>query len=271
MRRLTDLLLYPFRELPAIVSLGALSLVTAVVLLLVFRATSDQARIAAVKRQIHACFYEMRLYNDDLRAILRAQADLLRHNLSYLRLSLVPLLWVIVPLTLVLYQLEFAYGYTGLRPGESTVFKVLLAPGATLATGNAKPSARLEAPEGLKVETPAVWIPSRGELSWRLGAVSEGTYAATVHLADRSFTKSVEVSTRVTRRAPLRPQATFLEQLEHPAEAPLPADGPVAAIMLAYPTTDVSLFGWLMPWWAAFLILSLVFAFALRKPLGVSI
>ncbi len=40
----------------------------------------------------------MRLYNDDLPALLRAQGEALRHNLSYVGLSLVPLLITAVPL-----------------------------------------------------------------------------------------------------------------------------------------------------------------------------
>ena len=269
-RWLFDRGLYPFRELPAVVGLSVLSLVTAVALLLVFRATSDQARIAAVKRQIHACLYEMRLYNDDLRALFRSQFDLLRHNLTYLRLSFVPLLWVIVPLSLLLYHLEFHYAYAGLWPGASAVFKVRLDPSSDLGVSG-KPQARLEAPLGLSVETPAVWIPSRHELLWRLKAEDWGHYDVTVHVDGQSFTKEVVVSAAIVRRAPTRPRAKLLEQLEHPAEAPLPERSPIDALSLAYPKRDVSLFGWETHWAVAFLILSLVFAFALRKRLGVSI
>jgi hypothetical protein len=104
--------------MPALLSLSAISLVTAIVLLLVVRRTSDQRRIAAVKRDIRAGLFEIRLFNDDLRAILRAQGEILRHNLTYLRLSAVPLLWVLVPLVLLMGQLQAYYGYDGLHPGR---------------------------------------------------------------------------------------------------------------------------------------------------------
>ena len=57
-----------------------------------------------MKRQIHACLFEIRLFNDDLPAILRSQMEILRHNLNYLRLSAVPMLWMIVPLVIVLLR-----------------------------------------------------------------------------------------------------------------------------------------------------------------------
>ena len=109
-----DVLLRPLASLPALASLALVSLVTAIVMLLVVRGTSNQRALDDVKRQIHAALFEIRLFNDDLRAIFRAQGDMLRHNATYLRLSLVPMLWMIVPLALVMAQLQFHYGYQGL-------------------------------------------------------------------------------------------------------------------------------------------------------------
>ena len=107
LRALFDLLLYPFRSLPAIVGLTVVSLLVSIAMLLIFKRTSNQERLDSVKRQIHAGLFEIRLFNDDIRAIFRAQFEVLRHNLNYLRLSLVPMLWMVVPLFLVVAQLQF--------------------------------------------------------------------------------------------------------------------------------------------------------------------
>src|SRR5207302_5309481 len=85
---LFDLVLRPLQPFGIIASLAVLSLATAIAILLVVRATSDQPALAAIKRQIHADLFEIRLFNDDLRAMLRAEADILRHNATYLRLSI---------------------------------------------------------------------------------------------------------------------------------------------------------------------------------------
>ena len=90
LRTVFDVLMSPFRSLPPIVGLLVVSLVAAVCMLLVFKKTSNQKKLEAVKRQIHACLFEIRLFNDDLPAILRSQMEILRHNLNYLRLSAVP-------------------------------------------------------------------------------------------------------------------------------------------------------------------------------------
>ena len=68
--------------------------------------------------------FEIRLFNDDLRAILRAQSEILRTNLTYLKLSLWPMVWILPPLVLVMVQLQFHYGYSGLEIDDPVLLEV---------------------------------------------------------------------------------------------------------------------------------------------------
>lgn len=273
LRPVFDLLLTPFRSLPPIVGLIVVSLVGAVGMLLVFKATSNQDKLEAVKRQIHACLFEIRLFSDDVRAILRAQVEILVHNAKYLSLSLVPMLWMIVPLTLVVAQLQFHYGYEGLAPGQDFLVKVQLAESdaGSAGPGATRPAASLEAPRGLKIETPAVWIPSERELAWRLRAEEQGDYDLTFKLGGQEYKKSVQVSSIVRRRSPVRYASGFWNNLLYPAEDPLPKDGPIAAISVGYRDASVPLLWWPMPWIVVFFILSIAFAFALKGRMGVTL
>jgi uncharacterized membrane protein (DUF106 family) len=277
-----DLLLAPFRQLPPIVGLGAASLVTAVAMLLVFKRTSDQKRLAAVKRQIHAAIFEIRLFNDDMRAIFRAQGEILRHNLTYLRLSLVPMLWMILPLVLVIAQLQFHYGYDGLAPGEAVLLKAqvregvalssLPSPGVALAsTADRREVAALELPAQIEAQTPAVWIPATREVIWRITPREPGEYELRLRVGGESFTKSVRVSSDVVRRSPVRLGGSFLNQLLYPAEAPLPGGSAIASISLGYPERDVRILGWGVHWMIVYFVLSMVIAFALRKRFNVTL
>ena len=262
--------LAPFQPLPPIVGLSVVSLVAAIGMLLVFRATSDQQAIAAVKRRIHAGIFEIRLFNDDLRAMFSAQLDILRHNLTYLRLSLAPMVWMLVPLLLLIAQLQFYYGYDGFGPGQSAIVKVRLREGAFPRSGPA-PAIALEAPAGLRVETPLVWIPSEREAAWRIGMERPGNYELTVTLDGRSVTKQVRVSNQVGWRTPERLEAGLVNQVLYPAEAPLDADAAIEAILVAYPEREIDLLGYGTHWMVAFFGLSVVFAFALKSRFGVVI
>jgi uncharacterized membrane protein (DUF106 family) len=269
LRPVFDLLLSPFRSLPAIVSLTLASLAVSVFMLLVFKRTSNQAKLALVKRRIHAGLFEIRLFNDDLRAILRAQNDILRANARYLGLSLVPMVFILPPLVLVMAQLEYHYGYQGLRPGQVAVVTAQLRP---QALSSSRPDATLVAPDGMRVETPAVWIPSAGQVAWRVRAEREGDYQLALSVAGtEAVTKSVRVTDAVVRRSPLRTDGGFWNQLLYPAEGPLPTAGPFREIRVTYPEGRVGLFGFEMHWMIPFFALSIVFAFALKGVLRVTI
>jgi uncharacterized membrane protein (DUF106 family) len=270
LRPVFDLLLAPFSGLPPMVSLVLVSLVTAVLMLIVFKRTSNQAALADVKRRIHAGLFEIRLFNDDLRAILRAQNEILRTNVTYLKHSLVPMLWILPPLVLVIAQLQFHYGYEGLRPGGTTLLTVDLEPKAVSA--GVRPRAHLDLPPGLRADSGEVWIPAESQLAWRLVPESDGDFEIGVAIdGAEPVTKSVRVTDRTVRLSPVRVDRTFLSQLIYPAESPLPSTSPVKSIRLDYPDREVSVLGFGMHWMIPFFVLSIVFAFALRGWMKVTI
>ena len=281
--------LYPFRGLPPMVGLTVFSLVSGVGMLYVFKWTSDQKRLAEVKRKIHAGIFEIRLFNDDMRAILAAQRDIFRHNLTYLRLSLRPLLWMIVPFVLIVAQLQLHYGYEGPEVGEPFIVKVRLVDGAAAGDGSgqlaavgaataaqaggaalgAAPDLAIQAPEGLRVDTPRLWIPTLNEADWRLVATAPGEYELTIRVGGNDYRKTVTVGDAILARSPIRTSG-LLDRILYPGEPGFPSGSEVAAIEVLYPEREVSFFGWQTHWLVPFIIITIVLAFALRRPLGVT-
>ncbi|MXX76795.1 MAG: hypothetical protein F4210_09940 [Holophagales bacterium] len=278
LRAVFDVALRPFAALPPIVPVAVVALVSGIFALLVYRWTSNQPAIAAVKRRLFGHLLEVRLFNDDLRAVLAAQLRLLRENLTYLRLNLVPLLWMIVPFMLLIAQLQFHYGYEGLEVGERTLLVVDLAPADAGVDQTApRPPIELEAPAGVAVETAGVWVPSLRQVVWRLRADEPGRHELLVRADGGAFTKSLfvadpEGAAQWVRRSPTRRRAAILDQLLYPAEPSLPRGGPIERIDVQYGTAAISFFGLFdVHWLIAFLILSLAFAFALRNRFGVTL
>jgi hypothetical protein len=262
-----DLLLRPLVGLPPLASLAIISLLTAIVMLLVVRRTSNQHALDQVKRRIHAALFEIRLFNDDLGAIFRAQGEMLRHNLTYLRLSFAPMVWMFVPFVLVIAQLQFQYGYDGLAIGQP----VLLTAHIRAAGSSAADVPRLEAPAGIRADTDAIWFPAAQDVMWRITPEAAGDYELRLHVGGQTFTKTVHVSSRVARRSPERLEAGFVNEVLYPAEPPLPANAPLTTITVPYPERDINVFGWRLNWLVVFFAFSIVFAFALRKPFGVTL
>ena len=178
-----DGLLFPFRTLHPLVGLLVVSVLGSIGMLMAYKKTSNQDGIEAVQRQIHACIYEIRLFSDDFRAIMVAQFWILGHNLKYLGLSLVPVVWMIIPFVLVVAQMQFHYGYSGLEPGETAIVKVVLKNGTNLAGAAAGFSSAgpgdalsLEAPDGISLDSRQLWIPERNEADWRIEAGESGNF-----------------------------------------------------------------------------------------------
>jgi hypothetical protein len=265
---LVSAVLYPFRGLPPIVGLAIVALLTSIAILLVFRATSDQRALRRVKNRITAGILEIRLFRDDLRTIFRAQWDILRHSLTYMRLSLVPMLWVIVPIVLLMIQLQFHYGYRPLQPGETAIVRAeLTAEDESIRVSELS----LSVSGGLEIATPLLLLPAEREADWRIDALAEGSHELVLEADGLELEKRVLVGRRGGPISPRRPSARFLDQLLYPVEAPVPGDASVAAIEVAYATATVSFFGWDTHWMVVFFILTILFAFALQRPLRVTI
>lgn len=265
-----DLLILPFRALPAAVGLTVISAVVSLGMLLAFQRVSDQVALDRVKRRISAGVYEIRLYKDDLRSIFASQLSILRHTATYFRLSFVPMLWIMLPIVVVVIQLQFQYGYAGLETGRPTIVSVELTEDGARAAGEDGDGIALEAPAGVRVETPTVWIPSLREANWRIVADTPGEYELVVRVGEQRFTKSLRISGTTVRRSPVR-TAGFVGQLVYPAEPPLPRGSGIESIRVAYADSDVSLLGLDMHWIIAFFVLTMIFALALARPLGVKI
>ena len=210
---------------------------------------------------MQAGLFEMRLFSDDPRTILQAQGDILRAMWIYLRLSAIPLLWMILPLVIVTAHLQSHYGYQGFNAGGSALVKVQMKSGSETQAR----SLALDLPSGLRAETPMVWTPAFREAAWRITADRDGDYVLSVGLGSARFTKTVLVSNFVGRRSPTRLEPGILNQLFYPAEPPLPVDAPISSIAVTYPEGYVRVAAWDVHWLIVFFIVSLVVAVLLKR------
>lgn len=263
-----DVVLGPLMDLPPLVSLLLVSLVTAAAMLVVVARTSNQRAMIETKRGIHAALFEIRLYGDQPGLMLRAFGEVLVRNGRYLLLSLVPLAWMSVPLVLVIAQLQAFYGYAGLRPDAPALITVQL----MADSGSAAASTLvLEAPAAAGLETGAVRLEGSNEVVWRLRPTTEGAYTLTLRDGQAAVTKSLLVSPALGRRSPMTVAAGLANQALYPSEAPLPVGSRIASIAVAYPEPGIDVFGWRMHWMIVYGVLSLACAFILARRFGVTI
>ena len=265
---LVGLAVLPFRAMNPWVAMAAVSLVTGLLMLAVFRWTSNQAGIRRAKDAIKAHLLELRLYKDSLGQQLRSQGKILAANGRYLVHAIRPMLVMIVPVLLILVQVNLWFGARPLAPGESALVKVKLAPGRAALSEDIT----LEAPAGIEVETPALRIEEDREIDWRVRARTEGEYDLTLNVGGTAVTKGVKVGgSRLIRVANLRPGPAFLDRVFNPAEPPLPNALGLESIEVIHPERRLPLFGLRLHWLVAYFALSIVFGFALKGVFKVEI
>src|SRR5579862_4304984 len=223
-------ILAPFAGHDPLLSLVPLSILIALLMLWVFRATSNPEAIRAAKTRLQAHLYEMRLFVDEPALIWRAQAGLLAANFRYMGWMLGPALVMSVPLFLIFSQLQCFYAYAPLQSGRDAIVTVQLKPGQ-------REVPILRAPAGIDVETPVVRVDGGQQLSWRIRAVREAAGPLQFVFVNQTVEKNVSVG-RAPGYVSERRVSSASDLLWYPGEARLPS-GPIDWIDINYPAAPV--------------------------------
>jgi len=263
-----DAIVWPVRGLGPWPVMIEVSFLTGLLMLVIFRRASNQDGIRAAKNRIKAHLLELRLYKDSLAQQLRSQGRILAANGRYIGYALKPMLVMIVPVVLILVQLNLWFGSRPLRVGESALVKLKFAEGGDPL----KTDLRLEAPAGIEVETPPLRIEDEREINWRVGARSEGSHVLVFRSGGETFTKSVQVGReRMTKIAALKPGPGLTDQVFNPGEKPVPGSFSVASVEVVFPARKMDLFGHGVHWLVVYFILSIIIGFAFKGVFKVEI
>jgi hypothetical protein len=258
-----DLLFRPFTGLPPAWGLISISLVTGVILLWIFGKVSNQTAIRVIRDRIRGNLIGVRLFQNDIAVVLRLQAKILRDTLVYMRYSIVPMIILLIPVLLIMTQLNLRFAARPLHAGETTLVTVKLHSDAALREG-----ATLEAPEGIEVETEAVHMPAKGEVVWRIRAVSPGRHDLKIVTPRGSLEKAVIVGWGWTKVPTLR-SASRVDQFLFLGEPPIPGGSPFLSARVAHPPLAMTFLGLPLNWIVGFFVFSLVAGFACKGALGV--
>src|SRR5271167_4941455 len=82
------------------------SLVVGLLMVVLFGYTSDQKAIGVAKDQLKAHLLAVRLYRDQIPVVMGSYGKILRGTGRYLKLAFKPLLYVIIPITLLIAQID---------------------------------------------------------------------------------------------------------------------------------------------------------------------
>ena len=241
------------------------SVVVGLLMVVVFRYTSDQKAIHTAKDHLKAHLLAVRLFPDQLSVVLSSYGRILGGTGRYLRLAFKPLLLVIVPLILLIAQLDRYLGSLPLQPGQAFLVKVRTANADTLN------EVLLQLPPEMTITAPVVHVPADNEVVWRVVAEKDGAYAVNIGAAGQIFSKRAVVSSSLARLSPIRLRGRCWERVLLSGEPALPDNSPIQSIEVSYPSRSIY-FAWLeWNWIWLFFVLSLVAGFFFKRVLGIEI
>ena len=245
-----DLLLYPFSGLAPIWGLLFISILSGVVLLLIYGRVSNQAGLRAVKRKIGACILEAVIYRHDLHVSLRAQGRMFLHGFRYFGFALLPILILMVPCLILLAGLNVRYGALPFKVGDHALVSAVVASGTELR------AVRLSQVPGVKVSPPDRDLQAR-KISWRVDFEAAGQPRLDLTLPSGQVTQQLFAG----GPAPLISSGSYSSwfwTLLFPGGVRLPSSLGLEAVETQYPEARYNLLGLELHWVVVFLIVSIL-------------
>ncbi len=260
------LLLAPIAVLPGWLSATLVAAVTGVLLLVIFKYTSNQRAIKRARDEIKANLLALKLFKDSTWVLLTAQRRILRGAGKLFVLSLVPMLVMMVPVILFMAQLATWYQARPLRVGEETIVSLKL----NGEVNSPWPEVRLEPNEALEIKTGPVRVASERAIYWDVTARRPGGEPLVFRVAEERAQKELAIGDGYVRLSPLRPGWNWSDALLYPDERPFRPNEVIQSIAVDYPPRDAWMSGtkgWIIYWFLA----SMVAAFVFRPFLNVNI
>jgi uncharacterized membrane protein (DUF106 family) len=244
-----------------------LSVAVGLLMVLLFGYTSDQRAIGIAKDHLKAHLLAVRLYRDQAYVVVGSYGRILRGTGHYLKLAFRPLLYAIIPITLLIVQLDRSFGLMAIQTNAQFLLTARVSGADTLD------GISIELPPEITASAPPVHISAENEVVWRLVARREGAYEVKIVAAGQPVLKTVRVSSRLSRVSPERLRGHFWERMFRSGEPALPASGPVELITVDYPERSIPLGigGYEMNWIWLFFILSMISGFIFKELLGFTI
>jgi uncharacterized membrane protein (DUF106 family) len=242
-----------------------LSLVVGLVMVVLFGYTSDQKAIGIAKDQLKAHLLAVRLYRDQIPVVMGSYGKILRGTGRYLKLAFKPLLYVIVPITLLVVQID---RYLGSTPIPTDAPFLLT---AHFTGSDELNDVTLDLPTEITMTAPPVHVPASNEMVWRLAGSRDGKYEVKIAAAGERAAKAVCVGSDLPRISTVRLRGQFWRRMFTSAEPALPENSPIESIAINYPDRNIDVAGYGINWIWLFFILSMVAGFLFKELLGIKI
>lgn len=255
----------PIAHVPGWVSNGVLAGIAGVIMLVIFKHTSNQTLIGRIRDHVKADLLTLKLFKDSFGVTLKAQGRLLRGAALLFVLALPPLVIMMPVVVPMLGQMGVWYQHAPLAAGDETIVILRLSESAR----DALPTVSLADDDAFTVLAGPTRIPASGEVWWSIRADQPGRHTMTFTVDGEPITKSLSIGNGLMPVSKMRPGMVFSDLVLYPAEKPFGPDDPVQLIDIQYGLREGSWASSADLWILYFFVVSIVFGLIFKGPLGV--
>jgi hypothetical protein len=208
---------------------------------------------------IQAQLLAMKLFRDELGTLWVSLGRLLRYTGLRLWHSLPPMLVMTGPFVLLLVQLARWYEHAPLVSGDQAIVTMHLFDDAWSSTDVAAP----QPSAGLVIETPPLRDAQERAVYWRFRVTQPTAAKLRWHLPDETIEKTIAVpADRELLMAvdTQRPGPGWTGRLLHTGEPASSNSDAIRAVVVQHPRRATPVLGLDLPWWATFLLFSILAA-----------
>ncbi len=263
---LCSLIFAPIAHMVGWLSITIISAVLGVLLLVIFKYTSNQKAITRVRDDIKANLLAIKLYRENFTVTIRSQTQVFCCSFKLLYYAIIPMLIMIVPVSLLLAQMGQWYQFSPLQAdGSEYLVKLTLN-----STADVNQLVALKESPAAKTVLGPVRVKSTKEIYWKIAVREMGYHNLTFTLGNVTVEKQMAIGDGLMRISPMRPGPSAADVLLYPMETPFKNSGPVRSITIEYPERESYIHG--TDWWILyFFIMSMAAAFLFKPFLKVRI
>jgi uncharacterized membrane protein (DUF106 family) len=233
--------------LPPWLGVLLLSFAISLMVVIIYKFTTDQNLMKQLKEEMQAFQKEMKELRDHPEKALEVQGKAMETNMKYMMQSFRSTLFTMLPIILIFGWLNAHLAFAALAPGQEFPVELKFNQGVTGTITTL-------APDGLELTTDGNKTISDGSAIFTFKGDTEGAHTLAFRFGNKDYTKDVLITSSRNYDPPID---TF-------------PDGDVKSITVGLKKLVVTnLFGWQIGWLGTYILWSLLFSIVLRKLLNV--
>ena len=246
--------------MPAII---LLSLAVSLVVTLIYKYTTNQKAMAAIKSDLDRLRKEIKT-TKDTKKLGEINKEMMTKTMDQFRASMKPMIITLIPALLILGWMQGNIAYQQIMPGEEFTTTATF---QKEATGEIT----LNAPQGLQLLSDAKQK-AEDKATWKLKG-NEGAYELEYSYNNEIYTREVIITKKWEYKDPILEKEKKFLWMNTGDAYPIKKDSQLQRITIDHkpvrPFGELSLLGWHPGWLGTYIILSLIFSLLLRAVLKV--